>query len=321
MFDFIGLGELLVDFLPGDQPGTYIRHAGGAPANVAVSVARNGLRSGFCGKLGNDEFGHFLIKTIEGNNVTNLCSSMCDDAITTMSFVTLDEFGERHFTFARKPGADTRLEINDLPIEEIKNCRIFHTGSCSLSMGSTINATIEAIETAKLSQQAKVSFDVNYRDSIWNGSRDLAKKAVFSTINSLDFIKLSTEEADILGGKENFRDIMTRHDVSLIVLTEGKSGATAFYKDLIVQENGIETDVVDTTGAGDAFWGAFLSSILRSTDGYIKEITETEITKALKYGNISGMMAVQKKGAIDAIPGIKRIEQMFKDLFGKCETI
>ena len=110
----ICVGEMVIDFLPGTEEGSYIRKAGGAPANVAVAVARNGLEVGFCGRVGNDDFGRFLVKTLEDNHVAVTCPKLVDEAITTMAFVSLDENGDRSFTFARKPGADMFLTREDV---------------------------------------------------------------------------------------------------------------------------------------------------------------------------------------------------------------
>jgi sugar/nucleoside kinase (ribokinase family) len=113
--EFIAIGEMVIDFLPGQEAGSYIRNAGGAPANVAIAAARNGLESGIYCKVGNDDFGRFLIRTLKENQVTPLSPELCDEAVTTMAFVTLTEDNERSFTFARKPGADMMLDKSEVP--------------------------------------------------------------------------------------------------------------------------------------------------------------------------------------------------------------
>ena len=122
--EFITVGEMVIDFLPGTEQGSYIRNAGGAPANVAIAAARNGLNAGMYCKVGNDDFGKFLIKTLEENNVTPLAPELCDDATTTMAFVSLTEDNERSFTFARKPGADMMLDKSEIRDEDLKDCKI-----------------------------------------------------------------------------------------------------------------------------------------------------------------------------------------------------
>ena len=141
----ICVGEMVIDFLPGTEEGSYIRKAGGAPANVAVAVARNGLEVGFCGRVGNDDFGRFLVKTLEDNHVAVTCPKLVDEAITTMAFVSLDENGDRSFTFARKPGADICLRAEEVNEALIRDCRVFHFGTLSLTDEPARSATYKAV--------------------------------------------------------------------------------------------------------------------------------------------------------------------------------
>ncbi len=138
--DFITIGEMLIDFLPGQEEGSYIRNAGGAPGNVAISAARNGLKAGMYCKVGNDDFGKFLLDTLRENHVTPLAPEMTDDAVTTMAFVSLNEYNDRSFTFARKPGADMLLSKSEIKDEDLKDCRLFQAGSLTLSAGPAVEA-------------------------------------------------------------------------------------------------------------------------------------------------------------------------------------
>ena len=133
MTDVYCIGEMLIDFIPGSEPASYIRKAGGAPANVAIAVAKNGLSASMCCKVGDDQFGRFLMDTLEEYHVKAACPELCQDAVTTMAFVTLADNGERIFTFARKPGADTLLAEKDIKEEDIEDAVIVHAGSVSLS--------------------------------------------------------------------------------------------------------------------------------------------------------------------------------------------
>ena len=133
MMDIYSIGEMVIDFIPGAEKASYIRNAGGAPANVAIAMARNGLKAGMCTKVGDDQFGYFLIDTLKKYGVAVLGGEPCREAVTTMAFVTLAEDGERLFTFARKPGADMFLAPADVKEEEIEDSVIVHAGSCSLS--------------------------------------------------------------------------------------------------------------------------------------------------------------------------------------------
>ena len=131
MNDIYCIGELLIDFIPGSEPASYIRKAGGAPANVAIAMIKNGLSASVASKVGDDDFGHFLVDTLKEHGVKVACPELCEEAITTMAFVTLMEDGDRKFTFARKPGADTLLRPEEVKEEDIADSVIIHAGSCS----------------------------------------------------------------------------------------------------------------------------------------------------------------------------------------------
>ena len=144
--DIITVGEMVIDFIPGTEEGSYIRNPGGAPANVAIAAARNGLSAGIFCKVGDDAFGRFLIRTLEDNKVTPLSPQLCGEAVTTMAFVSLTPGGERSFTFARKPGADMFLRVSDIQEGYLGGCKVIHGGSCSLSKGEARAATIHALK-------------------------------------------------------------------------------------------------------------------------------------------------------------------------------
>ena len=181
MRDIYSIGEMVIDFIPGSEPASYIRKAGGAPANVAIAVSKNGLDAAMCCKVGDDDFGRFLMDTLREYNVTVACPELCAEAITTMAFVTLAEDGERKFTFARKPGADMLLSEADVREEDIRDSAFIHAGSCSLSAQSEAAATVRALrlghEMGKL-----VSFDVNYRNVMWKDDVDACVAAVRSVL-------------------------------------------------------------------------------------------------------------------------------------------
>ena len=195
MRDLYSIGEMVIDFIPGSEPASYIRKAGGAPANVAIAVTKNGLRSAMCCKVGEDDFGRFLMDTLAEYDVEAVCPDLCREAITTMAFVTLAENGERRFTFARKPGADMMLSEADVKETDIADSAIIHAGSCSLSAQPEAAATVKALrlghEYGKL-----VSFDVNYRNLMWNDDIAACTQAVKEILKYVDLLKISEEEVD-----------------------------------------------------------------------------------------------------------------------------
>lgn len=313
MFDLICVGEMVIDFLPGEEQGIYIRKAGGAPANVAIAAARNGLKTGFCGRVGDDDFGRFLFTTLQDNKVTVLCPDPVSEATTTMAFVTLYQDGERSFTFARKPGADMFLTKADIAAAGIGEAKIVHAGSCSLSKPPASEATAYALAVG--SQEGKlVSFDVNYRDLLWDGNRSAAKQAVSNVLPYVDLLKLSEEELDFAGGEANIQAMAEQYGITAVVVTLGARGACCYWNGKTFFAEGFLADCVDATGAGDAFWGAFLSRLVRGGVNNPQELSEELLREAMVYGNLAGRLCVQKKGAIESLPTWEQIETLRKEL-------
>ena len=304
--DAICVGEMLIDFTPGSEPGVYKRNAGGAPANACIAMARNGLDVGFLGKLGNDDFGRFLKDTLEKEKVAVLCPDLTDEAITTLAFVTLYENGERSFTFARKPGADMLLEKADVKEEHIKNTRLIQAGSFGMSREPAREATLFALKLAK-EKGRMVSYDVNYRDTVWE-SEEAAKAVVNQVLPYIDFLKISEEELNFVGGETNIPAFMKEHGITVVIETLGSDGAKYFYNGSEGRIYGHKVKAVDATGAGDAFWGGFLSKILMSGVDTVKDLTEEIVRRSLEYGNASGGLCVQKMGGIPALPYKEGIE-------------
>lgn len=310
--DVVCVGEMVIDFLPGNEPGIYLRNAGGAPANVAIAVSRNGFSSGFLGKMGDDDFGRFLVKTLENNQVDVINKELTSEAVTTMAFVTLDEHGDRSFTFARKPGADMLLSIEDVDQEVIKNSIVVHAGSCSLSASPAAEATIYALQYAKSCGKI-ISFDVNYRNLLWNDDTSAALKRIHEVLPFVDLLKISDEEVKIFGGENNIRQIMMDNSISLVIETLGPKGAKAFFGDQIIEIEGLPGKAVDATGAGDAFWGAFISNLLEQGVKQISQLTQPVIYQAMKHGNVAGTLCVKKKGAISSLPTRAEIKSYLKE--------
>lgn len=307
MTDVYSIGEMVIDFIPGEEEASYIRKAGGAPTNVAIAVVKNGLTASMCCKVGDDEFGRFLMQTLEEYHVTPACPELCREAITTMAFVSLAEDGERVFTFARKPGADMFLSEDDVREEDIENSVIIHAGSCSLSARPVADATVKALRLGH--EKGKiVSFDVNYRNLMWEDDVAACSAAVKEILPYVDFLKISEEEVEMLGGGDRLPALMRENGIALLVRTLGADGVQAYFRDEIIRVPGHKVKAVDATGAGDAFWGAFLSSLRIQGVKKAEDLTTDIILEAMEYGNISGCICVQGKGAITSIPTRAQIE-------------
>lgn len=311
MTDVYCIGEMLIDFIPGSEPASYIRKAGGAPANVAIAVVKNGLNASMCCKVGDDDFGRFLMDTLEQYHVKAAAPALCEQAVTTMAFVTLAEDGDRKFTFARKPGADTLLSEADVKEEDIRDCVIVHAGSCSMSAQPSCDATVKAVRLAH--EMGKlVSFDVNYRNVMWNDDQDACAKVVFDILQYVDFLKISEEEVEMMGGEAALQGLMKKYDIALIIETLGSAGAQVFFKDEVIKVPGRKVKAVDATGAGDSFWGGFLSSLRIQNVEKTSDLNLDVIRNAMEYGNVSGCICVQSKGAIESIPTREQIEAYMK---------
>ena len=311
--DIVAIGEMVIDFLPSKEIDSYIRKSGGAPSNVAIAVARNGLKAGIYCAVGDDDFGRFLHKTLMENGVICLKDSYVKEATTTMAFVTLNEYGERCFTFARKPGADMFLSKEDIKRTDLEDCTILHAGSCSLSKGSSVEATRYAVKIA--SELGKLcSFDVNYRSLLWDDDREAAAKAVQEILQYIDLLKISEEEVDLLGGEDDLHNIMAANNITVLVETLGDKGARCFWNQMVIESPAVKTQCVDATGAGDAFWGGFLSSLLKNNVKAVGDVTEEKLREALQYGNLAGALCVQKKGAVESLPTFEELA-LYKEEF------
>ncbi len=306
-YDIICAGEMLMDFTPAKEPYTYTANPGGAPANVAVAAARNGLSTAFLGLLGNDDFGKRLKATLENEGIRLLCQELTDKAVTTLAFVTLYEGGERSFTFVRKPGADILLSPEDVNEEDIAACRLFHAGSFSLSDSPAREAVALGMRLAH-DMGKIVSFDVNYRDSIWQ-DMDRCRDEIFKLLPFIDLLKISDEELFFVGGEENIPALMEKHNITVLIETLGSKGAKYYFKGKEKFIPGLKVQAVDATGAGDAFWGGFLGRLLMFHISSPKDITEEMVETALIYGNISGGLCVEKMGGIPAIPTREEISR------------
>ncbi len=303
--DIICMGEMLIDFTPGKEERSYVCNPGGAPANACIAIARNGLEAGFLGRLGNDDFGKLLKKTLEEDGVKVLCPELTDAAVTTLAFVTLYEGGERSFTFVRKPGADILLDKDDVSEEMIQSARMLHAGSVGMSANPSRDAHFYAMQLAKKHGKL-ISYDVNYRNMIW--SFEDAKAVVDQVLPYVDLLKVSDEELDFVGGEANIPALMQENGITVVIETLGSKGAKYFFGGKEGTVEGHKVKAVDATGAGDAFWGGFLSKLLMTGITKASDLNEDLIRAALAYGNASGGLCVQKMGGIPALPTKSDIE-------------
>ena len=306
LYDITTFGEILIDFtwqgVNEDGQTLFAQNPGGAPANVAVAVAKLGGHTAFIGKAGKDMHGEFLKSVLEKENVETEGMLLDEKYFTTLAFVNIDENGERTFSFARKPGADTQLKKEELDQTLISGCRIFHFGSLSLTDEPAESTTIEAVKMAKAAG-ALISYDPNYRPSLWK-SKEYAVKKMRSVIELVDVMKVSDEESTLLTEAKSYEqaaDQLLAMGPKLVAITLGEQSvlmATKSRKEII---KAFQTHAVDTTGAGDSFWGGVLCSIL-SMNKNVEKMEWEEIKKCAVLGNAVAGLCVQKRGGIPAIP-------------------
>ena len=305
-YDVTALGELLIDFTEnGDSSQgnpTFEANPGGAPCNVLAMLNRLGKKTAFIGKVGNDMHGKFLKKTLQKEGINTDAIVEDPGYFTTLAFVEIGENGERNFSFARKPGADTQLKKEELDQTLISGCRIFHFGSLSLTDEPAESATIEAVKMAKAAG-VLISYDPNYRPSLWK-SKECAVKKMKSVVELVDVMKVSDEESTLLTEAKSYEqatDQLLAMGPKLVAITLGEQGvlmATKSRKEII---KAFQTHAVDTTGAGDSFWGGVLCSIL-SMNKNVEKMEWEEIKKCAVLGNAVAGLCVQKRGGIPAIP-------------------
>lgn len=302
MFDITALGEILIDFTP-EGKNLYSQNAGGAPANVLATVSNFGGKAAFIGKVGKDIFGDFLVKTLSCIGVNT--SGMVFDDIhnTTLAFVSLSESGDRSFAFYRNFGADIFLKPEEVKTELIKNSKIFHFGSLSLTSEPSRAATDFALKTAKESGLI-ITFDPNFRPLLWNSEKE-AKDTILSYIGFADIMKVSKEEEALLGGSDN----ILKAGVKILLVTDGANGAYYHFKGATGFSPALKLKAKDTTGAGDIFFGTFISEFLKggkSFDLLMPNDVENYIKKAVEVSGLSTM----KKGAISSIPEYKEAKKL-----------
>ncbi|KAF5184527.1 5-dehydro-2-deoxygluconokinase [Thalictrum thalictroides] len=301
-------GEMLIDFVPtvsglalAEAPA-FKKAPGGAPANVAVGIARLGGSSAFIGKVGEDEFGFMLAEILKENNVNNKGMRFDPGARTALAFVTLRADGEREFMFFRNPSADMLLKESELDFDIITKAKIFHYGSISLITEPCKSAHIAAAKAAK-DAGVLLSYDPNLRLPLWP-SAESAREGILSIWETADLIKLSAEEISFLTkGEDPYDDDVVRTlfhpNLKLLLVTEGADGCRYYSKDFSGWVRGLKVDVVDTTGAGDAFVAGILSQ-LASDFSLLQD--EGRLREALRFANACGALTVMERGAIPALP-------------------
>lgn len=316
--DIVTVGEVLIDLTQTgvDERGvrTLAANPGGAPANVAVAASRLGAKTAFVGCISKDAFGDSLRETLEKDGVDTTGLIAHETIPTTLAVVTVNPDGERSFTFYRRPGADICLERAAIPNELIENAPILHFGSVSLTDDPARSATLEAAKDAKAAG-AIITYDPNYRPALWLSDVE-AIQWMRAPLDMVDVLKISDEETHLLSGRtapDEAAAALCQKGIQLVLVTLGPDGVYYRYEpkdsDILLTGTvpGFSVTVADTNGAGDTFFGAFLSKLCKRSRG-LKGFSQEELEEALTFANRAASLTTSKPGAIPAMPTLDEVE-------------
>lgn len=307
MYDVVALGELLIDFThraAGDDGYPVMAaHPGGAPANYLAALSKFGAKTAMLGKVGADAFGERLLATLRKAGIATDGMVTTDEFFTTLAFVTLDEHGDREFSFSRKPGADTRLAADELRYDIIDAARVLHFGTLSLTDEPARSATYRAVEYAAAGGKL-ISFDPNLRKPLWS-SLDDAKCEMLWGLAHADVVKISDEEVEFLFSltpEDGARHILDVFGVKLVFVTCGADGcvyATSHVTGRAPALDGVE--VIDTTGAGDIFGGSAMFALLK-TGKDPADLTADELARVARFATVAAGLSTEAHGGISSVP-------------------
>lgn len=310
-YDVTALGELLIDFTENGVSGQgnplFEANPGGAPCNVLAMLTKLGHKTAFIGKVGDDFFGKQLKEAIEevGIDSTGLC--MDKEIHTTLAMVHTYPDGDRDFSFYRNPGADMMLKESEVKEELIKESKLFHFGTLSMTHEDVRKATKKAIQIAEDAGNI-ISFDPNLREPLWN-SLDEAKEQILYGLSHCHILKISDNEIQWLTGQEDYTDgakwILERYQIPLILVSMGKEGSRAYYGGKMVEVKPfIQKNTIETTGAGDTFCGCVLHYICEHG---LENLTEENLFEMLQFANAAASIITTRKGALRVMPEEKEI--------------
>lgn len=317
MADIVCFGDLLIDFVPtesglsmADVPA-FKKAPGGAAANVAVGLARLGVKSAFIGKVGDEAFGHFLAQTLIDDGVDTSALRFDPKSRTALAFVTLEANGERDFLFYRHPSADMSFTPEQVDLSVIDKAKIFHFDSISFAAPQPRQTALFSADHAR-SQGKLISFDVNLRLPLWDSTEE-AKRVIPEGLARADIVKLSDDELEFMTGSREpqaFRDQLWQDNIKLAIISLGRDGSIIFTPNGRIEVPSVPVKPVDTTGAGDAFVAGLLASVLEKPDLFGDD---QAIYQAARFANAAGAMTTTGRGAIPALPSREQVLAMLGD--------
>ena len=311
LYDVTALGELLIDFTENgtSAQGNPLLEAnpGGAPCNVLAMLARLGKKVAFIGKVGKDMFGEQLKSAIEEVGIDSRNLVIDEEVHTTLAFVHTYPDGDRDFSFYRNPGADMMLTKDDVQVDLIQNSKIFHFGTLSSTHEGVREATRYAIDVAK-ENGCIISFDPNLRPPLWKDLED-ARVEIEYGLTKCDILKISDNEVEFLFGTTDYDKgaalIREKYNIPLVMITLGKEGSRAYYKDMRVEVAPfLQDNTIETTGAGDTFCASALNYVLEHG---LEDLTEENLKELLTFANAGASIITTKKGALRVMPSRQEV--------------
>lgn len=313
-YDVIALGELLIDFTENGKSAqgnaTFEANPGGAPCNVLAMLEKLGHKTAFIGKVGKDFFGQQLKDALDEVGIDSSALCMDEEVHTTLAMVHTKPDGDRDFSFYRNPGADMMLTEDEVLVEMIKDSGLFHFGTLSMTHEGVRAATKKAIAAAEEGGLV-ISFDPNLRPPLWK-SMEEAKEQVLYGLGHCNILKISDNEIQWLTGKEDYTEgvnwIRERYSIPLILVSMGKEGSRAYYKDSIVEVKPfLQKNTIETTGAGDTFCGCVLHYICEHG---LDDLTEENLKEMLTFANAAAALITTRKGALRVMPCREEVEKL-----------
>ena len=318
MYDVIALGELLIDFASKsvDAAGypTMAANPGGAPGNFLAALNAYGAKTGFLGKVGDDAFGHLLLGTLTQAGIETKGIVVDPDVFTTLAFVTFDDKGDRSFSFARKPGADTQLRWEEVDKTMIDESKVFHFGTLSLTGEPARTTTQKAVAYAK--EQGKlITYDPNLRKPLWKTEEE-AKEQILWGLYQADVVKISDEEVEFLWNctpEEGADKLLNEYGVSLAMVTLGPKGCYLKTANAVCVAPGPKVSPIDTTGAGDIFGGSAVSRLLELNKP-VAELTAEDLAYIGYFATTAASLSTEFVGGIPSIQDKAVVLERMKDL-------
>ena len=312
-YDVTALGELLIDLTQNgmSEQGNPILEAnpGGAPCNVLACLSKHGHKTAFIGKVGKDGFGEQLTKGLVETGISTEGLQYDTQVHTTLAVVHTYADGDRDFSFYRNPGADMMLKAEEVDEQIIKNSKIFHFGSLSMTDQPCRSAHLHALKIAEEAGCLR-SYDPNLRPPLWP-NLEVAKENILELMAHCDILKISDNEIQWLSGKEDYDEgiawLRSQFDIPLIFLTLGKDGSRAYCGDVRTQQAGFKLNTIETTGAGDTFFGSVLHQILEK--GF-RPYTKEELDEMLRFANAAAALVTTRRGALRVMPSAAEIAEV-----------